>query len=144
MMLSCFMFDQRQLTRVEEGRRTLCVILRNSANSKLDTILSAHIWVSVIRHLFEILLSVCGIYYLCWYFSKTCNVFVFYVLSLSAAFLRSIPHAKLGIGDELKIDLRVLNTFENWRLSRFPVKWLIIMRGTIFYSRFWKLLTFFM
>ena len=144
MMLSCFMFDQRQLTRVEEGRRTLCVILRNSANSKLDTILSAHIWVSVIRHLFEILLSVCGIYYLCWYFSKTCNVFVFYVLSLSAAFLRSIPHAKLGIGDELKIDLRVLNTFENWRSSRFPVKWLIIMRGTIFYSRFWKLLTFFM
>ena len=144
MMLSCFMFDQRQLTRVEEGRRTLCVILRNSANSKLDTILSAHIWVSVIRHLFEILLSVCGIYYLCWYFSKTCNVFVFYVLSLSAAFLRSIPHAKLGIGDELKIDLRVLNTFENWRLWRFPVKWLIIMRGTIFYSRFWKLLTFFM
>ena len=144
MMFSCFLFDQRRLTWVEEGRTTFCVTLYNFANSKLDTILSAHIWVSVIRHLFEILLSVCGIYYLCWYFSKTCNVFVFYVLSLSAAFLRSIPHAKLGIGDELKIDLRVLNTFENWRLSRFPVKWLIIMRGTIFYSRFWKLLTFFM
>ena len=144
MTFSCFLFDQRPLTWVEAGRRTFCVTLYNFANSKQDTVLSAHIWVSAIRHLFEILLSVCGIYYLCWYFSKTCNVFVFYVLSLSAAFLRSIPHAKLGIGDELKIDLRVLNTFENWRLSRFPVKWLIIMRGTIFYSRFWKLLTFFM
>ena len=143
-MFCCFLFNQRRLTWLEEGRRTLCVTLYNSANSKLNTILSVHIWVSVIGHLFEILLSVCGIYYLSWYFSKTCNVFVFYVLSLSAAFLRSIPHAKLGIGDELKIDLRVLNTFENWRLSRFPVKWLIIMRGTIFYSRFWKLLTFFM
>ena len=79
---------------------TLC----SAANSKLDTISSAHIRVSMIRHLSKNLDSACGIYYLeCRYLFASLQSFcLFCVLSLSIAFPRSIPHARVGIGDALK------------------------------------------
>ena len=70
---------------------TLC----SAASSKLDTILSPHIRVCMIKHLFEIVLS-----------AMQC-ILSRMLISLRRllhrlAFPRSVPHARVGIGDALK------------------------------------------
>ena len=67
------------------------MILCSAANSKLDTISSAHVQVSVIRHLSKNMRYILSRMSIC-----------LHVLSLSMTFPRSVPHARVGIGDALK------------------------------------------
>ena len=70
---------------------TLC----GAASSKLDTILSPHIRVCMIKHLFEIVLS-----------AMRCilsrMLISLHRLLHRLAFPRSVPHARVGIGEALK------------------------------------------